>query len=263
MHDGASTCFRTGNFLAQHSTKPRNIVVFVIIGVLVFSSVTTLIVFYPPSTVKSTPTGVFDLNVSSNQTNVLQGDSSQVAVNVAISGSAESISLGYQVGSSAIVCSFTPAMGKSNFTSTLAMNVLDSTPTGNYSLIITASSDEETKNASLVVSVLSANVTVSGTANISFVAGVGVSALSRIQFVDAQTGQSVSYDFPFSYPPVTANDVGAYSVTLQNEHTYNVTLYYYWGMPGANIPESTYAAGNFTVFAPAGDVSVSQNFSLG
>ena len=243
--------------MAQTSTKRKNIIIAsIVIVVLVVSSIATLIIFYQPSKAKHKST-LLNLSISANQTNVLQGNSLQAKVNVTSIGNPENVILGGDVGSSDINCTFEPSMGTSNFTSALTMNVPNSTPTGNYTLILTALGDGEMANASYVISVLSANVTVSGTVTIS---APGISSLSQIQFTDTQTDSTLAYSFPSSFPPVATNDFGTYSVTLQNEHTYNITLVYFWGL--MSVGKYTADDGNFTVFAPAGSTSISQDFSL-
>ncbi len=249
--------------MAQNSTKKqRNIIIAsVIIVVLVVSSIAGLIVFYHQPSTKPKPTQV-NVNVAMNQTNVIQGSNLQAEVNVTSIGNSENVTLGSNTGSSGIQCRFEPSTGKSNFTSTLTLSVPDTTPTGNYTVTVTATGNKEAENASYVISVLSATVTVSGTVNISALAAVGISSLSQIQFTDTQTDSTVAYSFPSSYPPVATNDIGTYSVTLQNEHTYNITLVYFWGITGA-IPKYTADDGNFTVFAPAGNSMLTgQNFNL-
>jgi len=236
--------------LAQTSIKRRNnMIATIIIVVLVFSSVTGLIVFYhQPSTPKPTPRQL-NVNVSIDHTNVLQGGSLLAGVNVTSIGNSENITLGCDAGSSGIGCSFEPAMGTSNFTSTLTMNVPDSTPTGNYTLVVTASGDGAAANASCVISVvganvLSPNVTVSGTASGS----LGQTTLTQIQFVDTQTGATIVDNTPS----------GMYSVTLQNEHIYLVTL----KVSGPFGQPHTYDGGDLYVYAPAGNNTMRQDFFL-
>ncbi len=249
--------------LAQNSTiKQRNILVAsIIIVVIVVSSITALIVFYQPSTTKHTSTSLI-LNVSLNQTKVIQGSSLGAEINVTSIGKPENVTLGSDAGSSGIVCSFEPAMGTSNFTSLITVNVPDSTPTRNYSVTVSASGDGEVKNASYVISVLSANVTVSGTANISTVT-YGSPIIERIQFTDTKTNSITTAASPYGPTYKIVN----YSVTLKNEHSYKVTISYLsnpLSLPMSDVlgfPEETINAGTLTVNAPEGNTSMSgQNF---
>jgi hypothetical protein len=251
--------------MTQTSTKRRNIIIAsIVIVVLVISSICALIEFNQLTTTR------INLSLSTNQTNVIQGSNSQIQVEVTSIGKAENITLSSNVGLNSINCTFEPTTGKSNFTSTLTMNVPDSTPTGNYPVTIIASSDGQAVNASSVLSVLSANVTVSGkaasgNAQIYNNSGylhlvVGVSSLIGIQFTDIQTGTKTSFSFSFTPPLSSTNAIGVYSVTLMNEHTYNVTISYYWGPSFSNVSQFTDDISNFTVYAPDGETAISKDF---
>jgi hypothetical protein len=227
--------------------KHRNIMIasMIIVG-LVISLIAALIIFYQPSTPKPTPTKL-NVNISMNNSNVLQGGNLLGQVYVSVIGNAGNLTLGYDACSSGVGCSFEPAMGTSNFTSTLTMNVPDSTPTGNYTLVVTASGDGAAANASCVISVvganvLSPNVTVSGTASGS----LGQTTLTQIQFVDTQTGATIVDNTPS----------GTYSATLQNEHIYLVTL----KVSGPFGQPHTYDGGNLYVYAPAGNTTMRNDF---
>jgi hypothetical protein len=234
--------------MAETSTKRRNIIVVaVIIVVLVISLATSLIVFYYQ------PTTNLSLNISTNQTEAVQGDSLQAQVNVISIGKAEHIALSGNSDSSGINCTFEPINGMSNFTSTLTLAIPSSTVTGNYNVTITASGNEHVENVSFIVPVLSANVTVSGE--------VGVIApfddifhlnysLNKIQFTDNQTGTVTSFRF-LSQPYATSNVTGNYSVALLNGHTYHVEVYFASG--GDNYD-------NVWIYAPAGQTAITKNF---
>jgi len=239
----------------QTLTKRRSILLAsIIVVVIVISLIGTLIIFY----CQLSPTKLY-VNMSLNQTNVIQGNNLQALVNVTSIGKAENVTLSSNSGSSGINCTLEPSMGKSNFTSTLTMSVSDSTPTGNYSITITASDKGGAVNASSVISVLSADVTVSGSVNIVVLPGFEVSSLAGIQFTDVQTGNVTTFRFTFA--PQSSNPVGNYSVTLKNGHTYSVTISYYYGaIIGGMQPASDYIE-TFTVNAPAGQTAITENFT--
>ena len=98
------------------------------------------------------------------------------------------------------------------------------------------------------------NVTVSGTLY-SGAYTVFPASLQRIEFTDIQTGTKTTFDFHFA--PQRINGVGNYSVTLKNEHTYNVTISYYSGPSPGNMYPGLDSIGIFTVHAPAGKTSIS------
>jgi hypothetical protein len=251
--------------------------------VLVMSSIVVFVVLYQPSkakpspttspnvsanqtnvipspTVTSTPTPTpmptptpeptLSLNVSLNQTNVIQGNDLQAEVNVTSTGNPASIYLTFDAGSSGIVCSFEPAKGLANYSSLLTMKVPNVTPTGNYSVVLTASSSELRENFSCIVSVLSAQVVVSGRVTVhSYYPDV---YLDSISFHDTQTNQSQTILIPF----VSINSPGYdYMIALQNEHTYNVVVNFHHGVGSAQFGAIT--TFSISIFAPAGNSTIS------
>jgi type II secretory pathway pseudopilin PulG len=102
------------------------------------------------------------------------------------------------------------------------------------------------------------NVTVSGKAYSSSLSQPFLTSLQTIEFTDTQTGVKTTFRFPFD--PHSDNPVGNYSVTLNNEHTYSVTIRYYTGPTTGNMyPASDYIT-TFTVHAPAGTTAISRDF---
>ncbi len=238
--------------MAQTSTKKQEnmTIAVIVIAVLVISSVAVIIFYYQPSVEKQTSTSL-DLRVSFNQTNVIQGNNLQAEVDVTSKGNLENVTLSGDTGDSGLGCSFEPATGASNFMSVLTVHVPDSTPTGNYSLTVTASRGEAVENASCIVSVLSANVEVSGRLEVYLVYPDGY--LDSVQFQDAQTKAIYTVTFPFISIDNSASD---YSITLQNEHTYNVTVSFNQGIGDIEFG-GTYYAGSLYVYAPAGNSTIS------
>jgi len=224
-----------------------------LIVVLVISSVSAFLIFSKHGST------TLDLSVSLNQTNVVQGSNLQAEVNVTSIGGAENVSLGSNVGSSGIRCSFEPATGISNFTSTLTMNVPDSTPSGNYSVLVTASGGGEIENASNIISVLNTNVTVSGIVSVPYP--------TLIEFTELQTNLTSTFHFPLTESSnageVTLYNSGnSYTIILANEHTYNVTVGAYFTFLWATFID-TFQDGTLYVYAPAGNSTMpEQNFSL-
>jgi hypothetical protein len=241
--------------MTQTSTKRRSIIIASIVtAVLVVASIGAVIVYNQLTATR------ISLDITTTQTEVVQGSSSQVKVYVISIGKPENVTLSSNVGLSSINCTFEPAFGESNFTSTLTYAVSDSTPTGKYPVTVTASSGGHEAKISSVLSVLSANVTVSGRANSNAICQPFFSSLIGIQFTDTQTGANTSFDFHFP-PPPTLSPFGNYSVTLMNKHTYAVTVSYYYA-PSLDAfwqIEADYI-GNFTVYAPAGETAISESF---
>jgi hypothetical protein len=62
--------------------------------------------------------------------------------------------------------------------------------------------------------------------------------------------------------PLSINPVGSYSVTLMNKHSYNVTISYYTGPSLGNMIQASDYVAIFTVDAPTGQKTISQNFLI-
>jgi hypothetical protein len=186
----------------------------------------------------------FSISLSSSSATVMQGNSIHVLVNVAyLSGTNTNVALSGDSGSSGIQCSFDPTTNTPSFTSTLTMSVPDSTPTAPYSVIVTGTAGKVTHTTSFTVSVLSAEVYVSGTVTTT---GFGTSP-TQIQFVDQQTG--------LTYTGALSGT--SYSISLQNEHSYTVTVYW----QGLLYSSGTYSGGTLYVYAPVGYTTQTQDFS--
>jgi hypothetical protein len=244
----------------QTRSHRKNIIVISIVVVILLVSSVAILVDYN----KTATTQRINLYLVAiiNQ-DVLQGSSSRFKVLVDSIGKARNITLGCDVGSSGLNCTFDPPAGVLNFTSTLTVYVPDSTPTGNYTITVIASSDNQKTNASSVVSVLSANlkagtVIVSGQANSAALFMPFPSSLISITFTDAQTDANTTYDFNFPPPPTLdpqKYSFGNYTVILMNQHTYNVTVSYY-----GNMDRFADYVGSFTVAVPAGQTAITKDF---
>ena len=185
----------------------------------------------------------FGLSISSSSGTVLQGSSIETSVTVTYySGDSMSVAMSGDSGSSGIQCSFSPSASSPSFTSVLTMTVPDSTPTKAYSVIVTATGGGVTRTVSYTITVLSVRVLVSGTVTTT---GFGTHP-TQVQFVDTQTG--LTY---------TASMSGnSYSITLQNQHTYSVVVYWQ-GLLGSSGTFKRIMVVNVGV----GSTTMSQNFS--
>ncbi len=188
----------------------------------------------------------FDFKISTIDSSgtAMQGSSIQTTVYInVISGNPQTVTLSADSGSSGINCNFSPSSNTPDFSSTLTLNVPSSTPTSAYSVTITASSGEISHSTSYSISVLSAKVLVSGSVETT---GLGTHP-TEIQFIDQQT--SVTYTGSLSGT--------SYSISLQNQHTYTVTVH--WA--GLLFTSGTYNGGSLYVYAPVGYTSMNQDYS--
>ena len=101
-------------------------------------------------------------------------------------------------------------------------------------------------------------ITVSGKASSGALSQPFPTSIQTIEFADTQTGTVTTFHFPF--PQQTNNPTGNYSVSLKNEHTYNVFISYYHGIPPNMEPETDFFA-TFNVHAPDGEKAISKDFA--
>jgi len=253
--------------LEQLLTKQKKrIIISILVSVLIVS-IAALIVLRPLLTTEP-KSAQLNVSISIAQTNVYRGGSLQAQVNVESKGNPENVTLSCETANG-ISNNLNPARGISNFTSTLTLNVSDSTPNGNQSVIVVASSGGVKVSTVSEISVLgdnelSPNVTVSGTVQVGNFPGFSV-RLNQIEFVDNQTNSIALVSLPSTYPAGGQSSAsGAYSVVLQNEHTYHVLVRVVWGPKNQEITPYTLDGGNLYAYAPAGNTTMpGQNFTLG
>ena len=99
------------------------------------------------------------------------------------------------------------------------------------------------------------NVTVSGQAWSGFWFSP-MSTIQKIEFQDTQTGALTAFHFTFTSSG--SHDVGNYSVTLKNRHTYNVFITYFVG-GSADNPQTDFVT-TFTVNETAGQTTITKDF---
>lgn len=253
----------------KNSNKHRNIII-VSTAILVFvlSLVGGALILLNQFN-QFTPSQI-SLSFQSPQIYTLQGDSSQTQVEVNSIGKTENITLSSEANLSNITCTFRPAIGLTNFTSTLSVVVPDSIPLGSYTITVFASAGQQITNASLVLSVLNAEVvTVSGIASSSSLCNSSLTILIGIEFIDIQTSTETYVDLTGYYPfdinspdyPFTLESYPSkyYSVKLMNGHTYNVAIIHYCGTQG-NMSLVTESVGDFSVHVPSGETATHKDF---
>jgi hypothetical protein len=199
----------------------------------------------PTSNPEPTITPDFSLQTTGGSSGtVIQGKSVETTIFVQwLTGAAPAVTLSADSGSSGIQCHFNPSSKVPDYQSTLTMSVPTTTPINAYSVTITATNGAVTRSTSYTISVLSAKVYVSGTVTTT---GTGTNP-TQIQFVDKQTGVTYTDDISNNY----------YSVSLENEHSYAVTV----SWEGLLYSTGTYDGGNLYVYAPVGYTSQNADFS--
>jgi hypothetical protein len=185
----------------------------------------------------------FDLLVSSSNGSVLQGNSIQTTATVFNFTDYQIVSLKADTGASGIECSFNQTRGNDTYTSLLTLNASQSTVTGTYPIVVTATNGPITKKSTFQLSVLNSNVTVTG--RVLITEGTAFE-FAELDFIDRQTGQEI---------PAIGNPV--FNVTLSNQHNYDVNITYF-NLNLGTIP--TEYLGNYSVNASAGITSLSHDF---
>jgi hypothetical protein len=227
---------------SKMSTKLIAIIAVVIV-IIAVGSVAGILVLNP-SLNPIAPPFDFDLSISDSSGTAMQGNSIETTVYVTkSSGNSQTVTLSADSGSSGVQCNFNPSSSSTDYSSTMTMSVPSYTSSGAYSVTITASGGGKTYSKSYTISVLSAKVSVSGTVETT---GLGTSP-SGITFADTQTG--LTYTGSLSG--------NSYSITLDNQHTYAVTVS--WN--GLLWSTGTYSGGSVYIYAPVGSTTMSENFS--
>ncbi|MGE5554787.1 MAG: hypothetical protein ACM3UY_00785 [Methanocella sp.] len=191
----------------------------------------------------------FKISLGDTHGTVTQGNQIQTQVYIqGIDGEPLAVSLNGDSGSSGIKCSFLPSSRVPDFSSILTMQVSASTPTNIYQVTVSASDGEITHTVTYTVSVLSAEVHVSGTFSGILVNSNGYSNFQNIVFVDKATGAQYSGIMYGTYR-------SSYSITLENGHTYEVR--------GNNSDGTTrYGLGEIYVYAAAGQDIMTKDFLM-
>ncbi len=230
----------------NRATQAAIIMIIVVAGAIIAAvAFTNLPILFSP--VVNPPS--FDMLLSPSNGSVLQGSSIQTTANVYNFTDNQIVSLRADTGSSGIECSFNQTSGNYTYTSLLTLNASQSTVTGTYPIVVTATNGPITKNSTFQLSVLNSNVTVTGRVLLS--GGTALDFLN-LNFIDRQTGQNIQ-----------VNRQGlstVFNVTLSNQHSYDVKVTYFV-LDLGQIP--TDDLGTYSVDASAGVTSLSHDFKFG
>ena len=232
--------------MVQTSTQRRNILIasIIVVGLLV-STVGGVILYNQLATTR------ISLSLTTNQTSILQGNSTKIPITISLKGNPAKVDLASEVNSTKIKCYFDPANSSSSFNSTLTVNVDDSAQGGNYALTIKASSPTTTANALCIITVLTRDVTVSGKINIVSTKWA-VPQVDYLTFENTRTGEKVMWVPQIErigpYGSIFDNN---FSLTLRNQDFYYVTASYSRWTIGGEISSRSDVIGNLTVFSTA------------
>jgi hypothetical protein len=235
------------NFATLQKPTLRRFAIGAIIVVLVVASIGAAIVYNQVTATK------LNVIISTNEINMLQGNSAKIPIRISLTGNPEKITLTSIVNASKINCYFDPATGSSSFNTKLTVNVDDSAQGGNYSVTVKASSSTTSANASCIIMVLSRNVTVSGKINIA--SSIWDMQLDSLIFENTRTDEKVTIK------PQIKDET--FTLTLKNQDFYYVTANYSFGVLDFLPFSRSIIIGNLTVSTPAGsNMMPGQDFTL-
>lgn len=205
-----------------------------------------------PTTIPTDFTMSFD--PESGTLELMQGSSRQILISLNDLYSEEvKPTFSANTGSSGIQCVFSSA---SWFQEWLTINVPTSTPTGNYEITVTATNGQTSHHASYHISVLSAQVQVSGTVhfNPSGQANgeITPSSIQFTQLVINSTGTTTGLIYAGT---ITGNSVSgySYSITVPNGEWYMAEI--------LDSSGTRCFGGQFNIGVPAGSTSITKNLS--
>ena len=166
---------------------------------------------------------------------------------------------------SLIQYSFKPSDGKPSFTSALTINVPDSLLTNYYAINVTATNGEITHNATCIIAVCNSKVSLSGAIFQGYSGGPVVETPTEMKFVDISTGTSLTANLNAIANGIQ-NMIGTYAISLDNGHTYNVTLTVDAAL-GSSVPQyqphetNMFNLGLMTAYASVGQSTQNQDFT--
>jgi hypothetical protein len=254
---------------AGHKKRNKVTAAVIVILVLTVSLASALYVTRKPSSPNSILPDLFDYNLGIYPTNgtVLQGCPSTTSVNVTIvQGSPEAVTLTASGGPNGTVCDFTNQTGTTAstgvFTSNLTISIPSSAPKGTYLVNVTSTAaNGKNYTASYALSVVNAEILVSGTISLSFSPYI---VPGKIEFVNAQLNYIAYVHFDLTdYHGLIQH--GTYSISLPNNQTYSVICTYgdFSGMGPGFVPTryGTIGLGTLIINGGVGDTSITNNYT--
>jgi hypothetical protein len=191
--------------------------------------VLSLVAVWSVAKFQSLPPFDYQLNVNPQNVSSTQGSSITINVNVTyLQGTPQPVSLstfGIPTNATYSFSNQTNVPRENNsFISNLIINIPTTTPSGIYSINISSTSTNgKTNSKTCNLSVLNANIQISGTATLNLDSNT---VPSELQFIDTATSQSYTADLKFTVPsPFHFNGFsheGSYSISLPNQRNYTV-----------------------------------------
>jgi hypothetical protein len=235
------------------------------LGLLVVLAVIVLIIalFAYYERVQPAKTPDFKISISSTYDELTQGSSIQIPIQISDNkNSNQPVNLTAISNSTNLQFTLQPNSGFGDFSTALLLSPSNSTPTNYFQINVVASDGNETQTVSCIIAVLSAKITLTG--HVAYAPELNSPYELdpiKLTFADSSTGTTYTSSLNDS-----GTYSGAYSINLENQHTYNVTYYYLFGI-GTNpensppgLCEVSYDFGWFIAYSPAGNSTQNHDF---
>ena len=245
----------------------------VLLAILLSISLVTAYFFVSQPKENASSQHTFNLSLSSIIGTIIQGGSAQINVKLTSYAKNLNFSLSAISNSSDLEYAFAPATGKENFTSSLTITAPTATPSSYYLVNITATNGEITQTVSYTLGVLSAKVHFNGSISGYYSSapnknGKGVTVVFQYPFIEFLDTASLT-NYTSALHSSSLDSLWHYTISLDNGHTYNASIYYVESLNIINfyennvpLPSYTDQLGSLDVFAPVGNDTQTQSFSV-
>jgi hypothetical protein len=215
----------------------------------------------------------FSLSMYPKNGTIMQGQNLTIRVDVAyLKGTPEPVTLSANGGSNGTICQFSSQTGTPNvtqpFSSNLTVFARASVASGFYFIDVSSNASAQTCRATFNLTVLDAEVQVSG--NVTILSQVTINGVTidviptDMLFKSTTTGQSYQAKIHrFTDSNIAPGKTGNYSISLPNQQRYRVEFYcfsYPHFVPVFRVATGITENGYFTVNSSAGTKSIVANF---
>ena len=258
------------------ATKKNKIIIAGAVIVIVFATVLAAGAFYltapqPKLVVKPFS---FSLTAIPNNSTIRQGGNTTIAVEAAcLDGNALPVMLSAAGGPNGTLYQFSNQTGTPTaaqpFNSYLTLILPTSTAQGSYLIDVSANSTKQVRQAAVNLTVVDAEIEVSGAVTINTqttVSGVTMDVIpTDIFFTSTTTGQSYQAKIHrYTDTTLAPGKTGSYSISLPNLQSYSVDFYCFsfpHYIPVLEVAKNGIENGGFTVNCAVGVTSISANFT--
>jgi hypothetical protein len=247
--------------------------IFFVAAVIVVFIAVAITGFYLTNPQSASKPFAFSLSMYPKNGTIMQAQNLTIRVDVAyLKGTPEPVTLSANGGPNGTICQFSSQTGTPNvtqpFSSNLTVFARASAASGFYFIDVSSNATAQTCRATFNLTVLGAEVQVSGTVTIISqvtINGVTIDVIpTDILFESNTTGQAYQAKINrFADTSVAPGKTGNYSISLPNQESYHVGFYcfsYPHFVPVFRVATGVTENGYFTVNSSAGTKSIVANF---